>query len=873
MRRFRSLVDGLRSGAWVRKGIWTLSDQALFAGANFVVNVLLARWLTPESYGAYTVAYTVFLLLGTIHGGYFSEPMLVYGAGRFERRLRPYLRILLGGQARFSVGVGLVLGAGALGAWATGQAGLAYALGALAVGQGAILFQWQMRAACYIRTQPHLAATTGVLYAGLVLAGAWALNASGGLNEATAIGLMAGASLAAATAIALRLRIPLRPVRDPALSADVYERHRDYGGWAAGTGILEWYNGFIPFLLLPLWAGLADTGGLRALFNLVLPVVHVFHAFAHLLIPVFVRAGQEGALRKRAFQIGGGILAIAAFYALCTELVGARVLSWLYEGKYDDYAHLLWLVGILPLGLAVSNLAQAVLRSQERPQAVFMARGGAAVVASVTLAAAFTFALGVAGALLATLLAAFTEAGLMVRSLLRGGSAVLDSVGPDARPDARRRRVLMVAFACGPGRGSEPGQGWQFAHRMAAHHDVTALVYSGFRKAIERELAERPVAGLRVAYVRLPFEAARHWRDGVDRAGVREQLHYHAWNLVAGRRAQRLHADAPFDLVHHASFMRYWSPSAGAALADVPFVWGPVGGGETAPRTFYPVFSAAGRRAARLRDRVRSLSHRLRSVRRTAQRATVALATTEQSAARMRQLGARDVRVAPASVALPPDEIARLGRLPAPAPGGPLRFTAAGRLLHWKGYGLALDAFARASAGAPDALADATFSILGEGPEADRLAARAQSLGLGDRVRLHGHVPRAECLSIYGETDVFVHPSFHDSGGYATLEAMAARRPVVCLDLGGPGLQVTPATGVAVEATTPEQVVEDLARAFRRLAADPALRRAMGEEGRERVEDRFTWGALIADTLAIYDELLPARPAPAPRPSLPLVTA
>ena len=859
----------------MRKGIWTLSDQALFAGANFVVNVLLARWLTPESYGAYTVAYTVFLLLGTIHGGYFSEPMLVFGAGRFDDRLRQYLRILLGGQARFSVGVGLVLGVGAASAWATGHLGLASALGALAVGQAAILFQWQMRAACYIRTQPHLAATTGLLYAGLVLAGAWALNAAGGLNEGTAIGLMAGASLAAATAIALRLRIPLRPVRDAALATDVYERHRDYGGWAAGTGILEWYNGFVPFLLLPLWAGLADTGGLRALFNLVLPVVHVFHAFAHLLIPVFVRARQEGVLRKRTVAIGSGILGVAVVYAVFIELVGGSVLSWLYEGKYDDYAHLLWLVGILPLGLAVSNVAQAVLRSQERPQAVFVARGGAAVVTSLTLGAAFTFALGVAGALLATLFAAFTEAGLMARSLQRGPAALPDSVGPRAAPDGRRRRVLLVAFACGPGRGSEPGQGWQFAHRLAAHHDVTALVYSGFRPAIERELAEHPVPGLRVVYVRLPFEAARHWRDGVDRSGAREQVHYHAWNLVAGRRAQRLHTDAPFDLVHHASFMRYWSPSAGATLGDVPFLWGPVGGGETAPRSFYPVFSAAGRRAAWLRDRVRSLSHRLPSVRRTARSATVALATTEESAARMRQLGARDVRVAAASVALPQDEIARLGALPAPATGEALRFTAAGRLLHWKGYGLALDAFARARAASPSELATATFSILGQGPEHDALAARAEALGLADRVRLLGHLPRATCLAVYGETDVFVHPSLHDSGGYATLEAMAARRPVVCLDLGGPGLQVTPETGVAVEAVTPEQAVEDLARAFRRLAADASLRRAMGAAGRRRVEEGFTWDVLIADTLAVYDELLPARPAPSSPPpsSRPLVTA
>ena len=849
--RLRVLVDGARSG-WLRTGVWTLADQGLFAGANFTVNVLLARWLAPEAYGAYTVAYTVFLLLGTVHGGFFSEPMLVYGPGRFADRLGPYLRLLISGQTRFSVGAGVVLGLGALGAVATGQVGLSLALGALAVGQGAILFQWQMRAACYVRTQPHLAATTGLLYAALVLGGAWALNAGGGLNEATAIGLMAGASLAAGTAIAFRLRVPLRRAPDPALQAEVVERHRDYGGWAAGTGVLEWYNGFLPFLLLPLWAGLADTGGLRAIYNLVLPVLHVFHAFAHLLIPVFVRARREGTLRQRALTIGAAVGAIALVYALAVELVGAPVVSWLYEGKYDAYAPHLWVVGAIALALAVSNVIQAVLRSQERPRAVFGARAGAALMAS-TIGAALTFALGVVGALLSNALAAVTEAVLMARAL-RPPAGVAPTVGPPADGPGRSR-VLLVAFACGPGRGSEPGQGWQFAHRLAVHHDVTALVYSGFRSVIEREVAERPVAGLRVEYVRLPFEAARHWVDGEDRAGLREQVHYHAWSLAAARRARRLHAEAPFDLVHHVSFMRYWSPSAGAAVRDAPFVWGPVGGGETAPAPFYGGFSTAGRRAARLRDLVRRLSHAVPSVRRTARRATVALATTDESARRIRALGARDVRVAPAGVALPADEIARLGELGAALESGPVRFLAAGRLLHWKGYDLAVRAFADR----PD-LADSEFWVLGDGPERDALARLAGRLGVGDRVRLLGHRPRAEALEALGAASVFVHPSLHDSGGYATLEAMAARRPVVCLDLGGPGRQVTPATGVAVQARDPDQVVRDLGDAFTRLAADGALRRRLGEAARARVEAVFTWDAVLADTLGVYGEVLPGNP-------------
>ena len=50
--------------SWLKKGSLAVLDQGLFSGANFVVNILLARWLTPEEYGAFAVA-----MKGPWHGG------------------------------------------------------------------------------------------------------------------------------------------------------------------------------------------------------------------------------------------------------------------------------------------------------------------------------------------------------------------------------------------------------------------------------------------------------------------------------------------------------------------------------------------------------------------------------------------------------------------------------------------------------------------------------------------------------------------------------------------------------------------------------------------------------------------------------------
>ena len=70
-------------------------DRGLFSLSNFAINVVLARWLPPHDYGAFTLAYAVFLLLGAAHTSFLSDPMLVFGAGTYRERWPGYVRVLL----------------------------------------------------------------------------------------------------------------------------------------------------------------------------------------------------------------------------------------------------------------------------------------------------------------------------------------------------------------------------------------------------------------------------------------------------------------------------------------------------------------------------------------------------------------------------------------------------------------------------------------------------------------------------------------------------------------------------------------------------------------------------------------------------------
>jgi glycosyltransferase involved in cell wall biosynthesis len=85
---------------------------------------------------------------------------------------------------------------------------------------------------------------------------------------------------------------------------------------------------------------------------------------------------------------------------------------------------------------------------------------------------------------------------------------------------------------------------------------------------------------------------------------------------------------------------------------------------------------------------------------------------------------------------------------------------------------------------------------------------------------------------------------------------MAAGRPVICLNLGGPAVQVTEETGIKVAAENPEQTVHDLAKAMIRLA-EPQVRIRMGQAGRKRVQEVFDWELKETLLLDLYEKILP----------------
>ena len=406
-------------------------------------------------------------------------------------------------------------------------------------------------------------------------------------------------------------------------------------------------------------------------------------------------------------------------------------------------------------------------------------------------------------------------------------------------------KILLSAYACEPGGGSEPGVGWNWVRQIARFAaEVWVITRSNNREGIEKALQENPLPNVRWVYYDLP-RWARFWKKG----GRGVHLYYYLWQISIYFLARRLHQEVMVNLIHHVTFVNYWMPSF-LALLPVPFVWGPVGGGESTPKAFYPTFSWRGYLHERARTFAIWLGERNPFTKIMARRAAVALATTPETAERLTRLGTTRLSVL-SQVALPEEEIEQLASIPA-RQNTPFRVLSLGNLLHWKGFHLGLMAFARFVREFPRS----EYWLVGDGPERRNLERLAERLGVMNKVRFWGALPREGALQKLTACDALIHPSLHDSGGWVIVEAMAAARPVICLDLGGPALQVTGETGFKIPARTPEQAVVEMAEGMLKLATDKALRRQMGEAARKRVRTEFSWERRREEIRKVYLDVL-----------------
>jgi glycosyltransferase involved in cell wall biosynthesis len=125
--------------------------------------------------------------------------------------------------------------------------------------------------------------------------------------------------------------------------------------------------------------------------------------------------------------------------------------------------------------------------------------------------------------------------------------------------------------------------------------------------------------------------------------------------------------------------------------------------------------------------------------------------------------------------------------------------------------------------------------------------------GLQNRVKITGHVSTEELVRLYNSAQILVSPSVYEGFGLPAAEAQACGTAVVSTTAGAlPEVVADGETGWLV----PPADARALADAIKRLMTDADLRAKMGEAGRRRMVERFTWRETARKTVALYEEVL-----------------
>ena len=334
---------------WARHGGSTLGDQGAASAAQFIVSILAARWLTFEEYGAYGVAFAVFLFVLTFHSAVLTEPLLVFGAGKYRENLWSYVTIILRGHLIWSLGIimaGALIGVLFLAAGSRLMGTTFLALGLATPGW---LLLWLTRRAYHAAQLPNGAAAVSLTYLVLSVGSVWALHSAGSLTVATLLIAIGGSSLISSLWL-LGLRNAQSDEHEQPTTSRAFRDLLHYGRWNALAALVYWTSGQSLNMLIPVVIGLEANALFVATQNLYRPLHLASQSMPLLLLPALsktlTKETQPEELRRWVLRVVVVVSIALILYTLAVAILADPLFRLLYAGKYTADVLLILLLGV-----------------------------------------------------------------------------------------------------------------------------------------------------------------------------------------------------------------------------------------------------------------------------------------------------------------------------------------------------------------------------------------------------------------------------------------------------------------------------------------------------------------------------------------------
>jgi len=417
----------------------------------------------------------------------------------------------------------------------------------------------------------------------------------------------------------------------------------------------------------------------------------------------------------------------------------------------------------------------------------------------------------------------------------------------------RRLRVLAIAYACNPYKGSEFGVGWGWARAISLHHDVTVITADFQAKDIEDYYQKNPGQSNQPRFIYVQnkpwhYHPSPFW-DKVESSLAKPLMNiaYQDWLQHAQRLAKLELASKHYDLVHLVTYVG-WRFSGEFYKLEVPFVWGPIGGLMNTPKSLLSVLGYKGAIYYSGRNLVNSIQiATLLGPRRSLRKANGAViaATTEIQVALKEYFGSSSHVIC--EVGIPDVAPAQIQNRNV---AEPIRICWSGTHLPGKALQILLKAVASLSSEVAYSL-----EILGDGPSSSGWKKLAITLGIEKNCHWHGKMPRSQALEVMRTSHLFAITSLKDLTSTVAVEAATMALPIITLDHCGMSDLVTEQCGIKVSLGSEAQMIKGFADAISHLYANEQLRRKLSEGSLMRSKD-YTWDKKMEYLDVVYEQAM-----------------
>ena len=406
-------------------------------------------------------------------------------------------------------------------------------------------------------------------------------------------------------------------------------------------------------------------------------------------------------------------------------------------------------------------------------------------------------------------------------------------------------KILINAYACSPGMGSEPGMAWNWVSNLAKFCELHIITEGEFREKIETVVPTLEQGGNMHFYYNPVSEEIRKmcWNQG----DWRFYKYYREWQWKTYLMAKDICQKEHIDILHQLNMIGFREPGYLWKLSrenGVPFVWGPVDAKDKFPVAYLDGAGLKTKLFMRLKNFLTGIQLRYsKRVLLAARQSSVIFSASSNSQRSFKKYMNIDSPLLNETGCYVQDH-------PIVDKTDKETFDVlwVGKMDFRKQLALALQTVAKSENN------KLRLHIMGGG-DAESYQSLAKSYGIADKCIWHGAVSHDEVQDIMQKSDIFLFTSVAEGTPHVVLEAISNNLPVVCFDTCGQGDAVNDKVGRKIPLSFPCQSVSDFAKLLNELEDNRSLLKQLSENCKERQQE-LSWEEKAKTMMEWYEKIL-----------------